>query len=30
MECIGQKFTPVIARRLLGNLGMFGPMAGTS
>ena len=30
MEGIGLKFTPVIGRRLLGHLHMFGPMAGTS
>ena len=30
MEGIGLKFTPVIARRFLGHLSMFEPMAGTS
>ena len=30
MEDMGLKFTPVVVRRLLGRLGMFGPMADTS
>ena len=30
MEGMGLKFTPVVVRRLLGPLSMFGPMAGTS
>ena len=29
MEGMGLKFTPVIARHLLGRLSMFEPMAGT-
>ena len=30
MEDMGLKFTPVMGRRLLGHLSMFGPTAGTS
>ena len=30
MEGMGRKLTPVIGRRLLQHLGMFGPMAVTS
>ena len=30
MEGMGLKFTTVIARRLVGHLSMFVPMAGTS
>ena len=30
MEGMGLKLTLVVVRRLLGPLGMFGPMAGTS
>ena len=30
MEGMGLKFTPVLGRRLLRHLSMFGPMAGTS
>ena len=30
MEGMGLKFIPVIGRRLLCHLSMFGPMAGTS
>ena len=30
MEGMGLKFTPVIGRRLLRHLSMFGPMASTS
>ena len=30
MEGMGLKFIPVIRRRLLRQLSMFGPMAGTS
>ena len=30
MEGMGLKLTPVVVERLLGHLGMFGPMAGTS
>ena len=30
MEGTGLKFIPVIVRRLLGHLSMFGSMAGTS
>ena len=30
MEGMGLKFTPVVVRHLLGHLGTFGPMAGTS
>ena len=30
MERMGLKLTPVVVRCLLGPLGMFGPMAGTS
>ena len=29
MEDMGLKFTPVIGRRLLCHLNLFGPMAGT-
>ena len=30
MEGMSLKLTLVVVRRLLGHLGMFGPMAGTS
>ena len=30
MECMSLKITPVVVRRLIGPLSMFGPMAGTS
>ena len=30
MEGMGLKFIPVMVRRYLGPLSMFGPMAGTS
>ena len=30
MEGMGLKLTPVVVRRLLGPLGMFGSMAGNS
>ena len=30
MEGMGLEFTPVVVRRLLSPLSMFGPMAGTS
>ena len=30
MEGMGLKLTPVLVRRLLGHLSMFGPMADTS
>ena len=30
MEDMGLKLAPVVVRHLLGHLGMFGPMAGTS
>ena len=30
MEGMGLKLTPVVVRRLLDRLGMFGPMAVTS
>ena len=29
MEGMGLKYTPVIGKRLLRHLSMFGPMAGT-
>ena len=29
MEDMGLKLTPVVVRRFLGLLGIFGPMAGT-
>ena len=30
MEGMDLKLIPVVAKRLLGHLGLFGPMAGTS
>ena len=30
MEGLGLKLTPVVVRRFLGTVNMFGPMAGTS